>query len=404
MSASASTGAQISVTASGTNTGSAQFTCQSNGTFLYAGGGTCNAGGTSDGGNSCSSFPAGTGFCQVGGAAGCCQLNDPVPVTPSGQQVQIVDNVGIYQGQATGVCNNGTWSLVSTSCYQAQGGSPACAESTPTWSVSGVSCMGALPSGEQGLKWMALDADTTSATGTTGSTGRKYYTCGSSGWVLDSGQPAPTCAGASPQPCGQMSPSWTVGGYSCSGSLFGNTHGASVSIPNEAANLTGSATYTCNNGSWVIQSGATCGPATVGCPGVFNEWSDTGFCNTPGDSARCCSTNLPAMVHGEQKTVQDSSGTSTGSLETSCSNGTRSFGPAVSCTLKCAAVAAGTYTESQLGCNVGTDNPNNLMSATDKNTTKTLTFSGSTTSVTVQCTDPGGANLGYSIVSVNTCN
>lgn len=264
--------------------------------------------------------------------------------------------------------------------------------------------MGGLPNGDQNLDWAGLDADTTTSSGTAGSTGVKYYTCGSSGWVADSSQPAATCASSTNQPCGNMSPSWTVNGYTCNGTLLPNNHGGSVTVPNEAANLQGSALYTCNNGTWSRQSGSTCAPTTIGCPSVFNEWSDTGFCNTPGDSARCCSATFPALAHGASGTVQDSTGTSIGSLQSSCSNGTRSFGPALSCTLRCPAVPPGSYTESQFGCSVGTDNANASMSMTDKNATKTLTFSGTTTSVTVQCTDPGGPNFGYTFVSLNSCN
>lgn len=337
------------------------------------------------------------------GTEGACQLNDPVPATPSGQQVQVVDNVGVYQGQATGVCNNGAWSLVSTSCYRATGAAPACARTVQTWTVGGVSCLSTLVEADQGLSGPLVDADTSSSTGTTGSTGTKYYTCGSSGWVADS-QPAPTCAGASPPPCGNMNPSWSVNGNTCSGTLGQANHGTSASVPNQTANLQGSATYICNSGTWSIQSGATCSPATIGCPSVFNEWTDTGFCNDPGDGARCCSATFAALAHGASATVSDSTGTSTGSIGTSCSNGTRSFLAPLTCTLRCSAVPAGTYTEAQFGCNVGTNNGNASLAATVKGSEATLFFSGTTTNATVRCDDPGGANGGYTVVSVNTCN
>ncbi len=397
----ASSGNTIVVSASGTNTGSADFQCN-NGTFVVSGSPTCNAGGSPDGGASCPAYAAGTGW-GTSGSGGSCTLNDPLPVTQSGKQVQVVDNVGVYQGQATGSCNDGTWSLLSTTCYQATSATPACDNISVNWTVGGVTCLSALPRTDQGTKWAGYDADTTTASGTAGSTGAKIYTCASSGWVADS-QPAPTCALATAPPCAAMNPSWSVGGNTCSGVLQQTESGGSVTVPNETANLQGSALYACSNGSWSLQSGSSCAPSTIGCPSVFNEWTDTGFCGTPGDSTRCCSATFGALTHGGSATVTDSSGTSTGSINTSCNNGSRSWSGPVTCTLRCAAVPANTYLESQVGCNVGTDRGNVAMTSTVKGSQTTLFFSGTTTNLTLQCTDPGGVNGGYTVVSLNSCN
>ncbi len=394
-----SQGNTIAVNATGTNIGTANFQCQSNGGFLVTGSPSCNAGGSPDGGAPCASYSAGASW--GGTAPGACQLNDDVPAAQSGQQVQIVDNVGVYQGQATGVCNNGVVSIISTTCYQASGAAPACAAGGVTWSVGGVTCTSGLPAGDVGATWAGVDSDITASSGTVGSNGQKSYLCTGSGWASNG---SATCAVTGLQPCANDAVAWTVGGVTCNANVYQSPSGQIVNVSNLAPNKTGGAVYQCNDGVWSKQPGSTCTNDTLGCPSVFNEWSSTGFCNYPGDSARCCSATFPALAHQASATVNDSTGTSTGTLGTSCDNGARSFTAPLNCTLRCPAVPAASYVESQLGCSVGADNPNLAMSATAQGASVNMFFSNTTTSVQLRCDDPGGANGGYTFVGINTCN
>lgn len=85
---------------------------------------------------------------------------------------------------------------------------------------------------------------------------------------------------ATPAPgCGAGSQTWSVGGYSCTGSVASATSSNS-SVATDSTNPdTGSATYLCNSGTWVLQSGATCA-STAACPAGENKTWGAGCSGT----------------------------------------------------------------------------------------------------------------------------
>lgn len=77
------------------------------------------------------------------------------------------------------------------------------------------------------------------------------------------------CTTTGPTTCGGGTancPSATLGWLTnCSGSIASGTHGqTNMGVTNSASGYSGSAQYTCNNGTWSLQSGATCA-ATAAC-------------------------------------------------------------------------------------------------------------------------------------------
>ena len=63
-----------------------------------------------------------------------------------------------------------------------------------------------------------------------------------------------TCT--APAPCSSVNLSWTASGNTCSGTVAAASSGSNSSVSNTAANRTGNATYSCNNGTWTYVSGS----------------------------------------------------------------------------------------------------------------------------------------------------
>lgn len=113
-----------------------------------------------------------------------------------------------------------------------------------------------------------------------------------------------------PSPCNATTVSWN----GCSGTVpytqSGNTANVSVSSG------TGSATYSCQNGSWAFQSG-NCTPPPAGCSAQTVYWS----------GSASCSGYSSALSSGTGHYV-NSSNSNSGSAYASCSNGVISISSA----------------------------------------------------------------------------
>lgn len=113
-----------------------------------------------------------------------------------------------------------------------------------------------------------------------------------------------------PSPCNSTSVSW----QGCTGTVpytqSGNTAGVTVTSGS------GSATYSCNNGSWAFMSGS-CTPPPAGCSAQYVYWS----------GSASCSGYASAMSSGGGQWV-NSSGSGSGSAYASCNNGSISVSSA----------------------------------------------------------------------------
>lgn len=403
----ANTGNSISVSATGINTGNASFVCNVGGGFTVTGSPTCNEGGTSNGGASCPSLPAGSGW-QASGLY--CSVSDPIPAMTSGRSLQVVDAVGVYQGNATVQCNNGVTGITNASCAQVSGAPPACAALAGSWVASGNTCVGSLAASDLGMIAAAVDANVGADGGTTGATGNSEYQCTGSGWVRTA---TPNSCVLTAVTCPSGPASWIASGNSCGGTLTERGSGQTLSVPNTAPNRTGNATYLCqSNGAWALQAGSTCNAVPANCPDAGTQWWGIGslvLCSTPGDSNQCCSANFPALNSGSSSSVYDSGAPTTGPATSTCTDGTRSYS-GYTCSVpappppSCPAVPANSYRESDFACNVGPNTFNAGMTSTQQGSTQWMTFQGSSTQYQLRCDNPSGPNYGYVATGAYLCN
>jgi hypothetical protein len=400
----ANTGSSISVAATGINTGNASFVCNAGGGFTVSGSPTCNEGGTGNGGASCASLPAGSGW-QASGFY--CSVSDAIPVMTSGRSLQVVDATGVYQGNATIQCNNGVTGITNASCAQVSGASPACAALSGSWAVGGNTCVGSLAAADLGMIASAVDANVGSDGGTAGATGSSDYQCTGSGWVRTA---TPNSCALTAVSCPGEAASWIVSGNTCGAMLTSRGSGQSLSVANTNANRTGNATYLCqSNGVWALQPGATCNPVPANCPDAGTQWWGIGssvLCASPGDPNTCCSANFPALAHAGSTNVTDSTAPTTGNATSTCADGARSYS-SYTCSLStpsCPAVPANIYRESDFACNVGPNTYNASTPATPQGSTVWMTFQGSSTQYQLRCSNPTGPNYGYVATGAFICN
>lgn len=245
--------------------GSASFTCQ-NGAYVENPGSTCEA-----------QCPATTLNWSESGQ----NCESAVVATLSGGTVNLTDSVQNSTGSATFTCNNGTWSAPA---------SPDC----NTQCLVGVSV-----SWTDGSTSRSCDA-TTTATVSNGNTnaitdssgpdlGAATATCNNGTWSA-SGTCARQCAGATL--------SWTVGLDTCEAAAATvNDGGSSGALTDSIATAIGSASFTCDNGTWAVDAGATC---TSGCVGGAVSWTVGGnTCNgtvtntTPGNNVVASDVTVP---------------------------------------------------------------------------------------------------------------
>lgn len=128
-----------------------------------------------------------------------------------------------------------------------------------TWTVSGVSCSGAITnSGTVG---------STQIVNATTNTGADQYQCQSDGTWAEVTSYAETCTAQ----CPAQTASWTgTNGEACSGALTAANAGASGTATDSTTPVTGSATYSCgNNGAWSVSGTPTC---TATCPTQSVSW------------------------------------------------------------------------------------------------------------------------------------
>jgi len=222
------------------------FSCSSGMTYKMVNGmASCqSASPTSTTAASCSSTTVTNGSCSY-----------TFPTTTSGSTAVVSNTVSGYSGTGTATCSAGSWSgLSSVSCAA----NPCSAATHTDGSCSYTSS--ALSSG----------SSSTVSNSTSGYTGSSTATCtaGTLSWAGD------TCAVVM-QPCASASASW---GSGCTGTVSAADNGSSVTVTNTTAYYSGSAVYTCSNGSWVGPTSTSCTAPT--CPTPTPAGSQTVGCDT----------------------------------------------------------------------------------------------------------------------------
>ena len=312
----------------GTVTGSASFACHDGGWTVEAGA-TC--------GRECA---AGTRTWTVDGQT--CSAH--APKAPHGGNSAASDGSGAVTGSASFACHDGGWTVeAGATCGR------ECAGGTRTWTVNGETCSADVPKKRHGDEATATDATYPASGGATfacsdgvwteqpGATceagcaaenfgaersrcsvgdtvdggdaggcdedGDCVYRCDDGDWTETSNSchPWESCAAAD-------SISWTVNGQTCEAALAEIAHGESGTASDGVAPVTGSADYSCADGTRTRVS-ATCGRE---CAGGARTWTVNG---------ETCSADVPKKRHGDEATAADATYPASGSATLKCTRG-----------------------------------------------------------------------------------
>ncbi len=250
---------------SGGWTGRADYTC-SNRSWILNSSSCDNTGGT---------LP-----CPAGGKIWTVSGNNCVgnaPETASGSQAVVSSLIPSMPGSATYACTNGTWASTPTSATCA---SSSCASQAVTWGTGG-KCSGTLTAAGNGAQ---IVQDATAPT-----TGIASYTCSNGTW---SGPSSSSCVSS----CTGGTKSWTgAGGVQCTGTLGNLSSGSSQQVSPTNGKI-GQITFTCNDGV-LTPSGQTCSEQQ-GCAAGTKTWTvGSTTCQGPialtnsGSSASATSNN-----------------------------------------------------------------------------------------------------------------
>jgi hypothetical protein len=297
--------ATSATSSSGSFTGNATYLCN-NGSFVLQAGSTCS--GTAP----CNGAYLGWGSCGANFAT-----------AANGGSSNGTNDVAGYTGTATQTCSNGTWTVGANTCTP-----NGCGSQAFSW---GGSCSGSVsPTGS---------GSTATATNTVGGfTGSAVYTCTTGNWsgpssptctstvtcpagtsVAGTGGPATggcncnvtgetwcattlACEAAGPIGCASQAMSWVVGANTCnSDSNIASVASGSTSNANDTvAPTTGSAVYSCTNGTWSVSGTPTCSTG----PSFTLSYTDA--CHTQSSYTKVWTWSGPTTC-----TVTDYSGNAT---------------------------------------------------------------------------------------------
>ena len=141
-------------------------------------------------------------------------------------------------------------------------------------------------------------------------TGTANFQCTSGSFVQQGGA---TCVSS----CAGTTLSWAPG---CSVAVGTQNNGWDAPLTNSAAGFSGTAGFTCNNGTWSAASSPSCTSTTNGCTAATLSWGGN------------CSVSAGAVAHGWSGTLTNSAAGYTGTAGYSCNNGTRSGPTSPTCT------------------------------------------------------------------------
>ena len=274
--------------------GNATFTCL-NGTYSENAGSTCVAAADCNAGSAVSWSANGN----------TCNGTTSTTVSSGSTTPSVTDSTAPSTGSAQFICNNG--SLTPTGTVTCNVPDP-CASQTVTWTVGGRSCSTTAPGSANGAVTALLNS-------TNGNTGSARFTCSAGIYSQTPAQASASSCSSPPANCpGGGAISWTVGSNTCNGFTSASADGGNISVSDSSAPTTGTATYTCSNGSFVQTSANCSAPPPGSCPsGSLLSWFSGG---------NACEGITTAAPNGGTITLNDNSAPGVGSANYSCSNGT----------------------------------------------------------------------------------
>lgn len=185
-----------------------------------------------------------------------------------------------YTGSAVFVCKGGTWHYQDGNCFA------HCQSRNVTW---GSGCSGTASATQHGQSVPVNNSNSAYS--------------GSAVFVCNNGIFQVTGNSVCYANCSSQSVSWG----NCSGSTYSTRHGVSIPVSNTNIGYTGSATYLCNNGSWIRQS-ESCNRVMCGSQTVY--WGSG------------CYGSVGSGYYGDQRSVWNLATNYSGSATATCdSNG-----------------------------------------------------------------------------------
>ncbi len=246
-----------------------------------------------------------------------------------------------------------------------------------------------IPCPDQGVNWGSgnVCAGTASATQhssnkavtntTTKYTGTATFQCVNGAYYITG---TPTCTYV-PDNCPGRTLGWGANG--CSGAILNTTHGNNRNVNNTAQDRAGSATYSCDDGSYTEQPGSTCDKINQPCAGQGVNWGGN------------CTGTTPNIVHNSTNTVTNTTSNYVGSAVYSCNNSVLNYSSG-SCNV---ATCSATSVSWGAGCTANLPVGNH-----GANTPTSSTASSHTGNATYACTNGSySLNSGSSCRAYNTC-
>ncbi len=274
-------GSSSTANSSNGNSGSATYSCNS-GSW---------SGPTS---SSCTAPAAGcTGMTVTWGSSPSCSgyLNG----VSSGSSSSANTSTSGTSGSVTYTCNNGSWSgPTASSCTST---ATSCPAQLKSWTVGSITCSGYTAEANSGFGSLVMS--------TNGKTGYNYYACTNGTWVEQVG--TSSCNNSS---CPATAVTWGAGGK-CSGNLTAAGSGTQT-VQDATSPTTGTASYTCSNGTWSGPSSSSC---VSSCASAERMWIINSV---------VCKGTVGALAHGGSTQIASTNG-KTGQATFTCNDGTLNY-------------------------------------------------------------------------------
>jgi prepilin-type N-terminal cleavage/methylation domain-containing protein len=212
--------------------------------------------------------------------------------------------------------NGPAYEVWGRKCEDCPTGQSPCMSADLTWTVGTMNCSARVPSANHNIRRSVTDTETA----TTPGTGTAAFLCNDGTFAP---QPGATCTGDCPAMVGRT---WGTTPQ-CAADLPAGNQGDSVTVTNTVSPQTGTATYSCNNGSWV-ETSATCNPAGCTLSGMY-QWGPGNVCQGDGTGI--------FIPNGGTGSVLNATSGRTGKADFTCNNGVITPGPTTCDLQQCAA-------------------------------------------------------------------
>lgn len=260
-------------------------------------------------------------------AADTSRCSAAAPQTAAGSTLQLNDVVAPTTGAATFSCAGGNWQLqAGSTCVTNEPPPPppvTCPASLQSWTVGGNTCDAGAPQTNAGSALVLLD-------NVEPTTGDALFACVNGNWTQQNAASATCNLTQEPPPppppppplqeCEASALDWTVAGQTCQANAPRSSSGSSLSLTDSVAPATGTALFSCSDGTWSQRATppATCvldtppPPPPVECTPATLNW---------GAAPDVCSAVSPQTTSGSTVQLFDDLEPTQGTAAFACNNG-----------------------------------------------------------------------------------